>query len=169
MPSVKCRASPEGTTTERSVYPLQGVQTAGCASGGADCRLRGLKKSFEERRVRVFKSSLLIPSRREQYMWRVSDKYSEKPFSQLKQAELHGIFGKRSAAEYTKKGLEQMRVPQGTHISPICLRLNAGQVPKGPRLKGVYTPFRGCRLQAASICGKQSAASIRDEADLKIF
>ena len=89
--------------------------------------------------------------RREQYMWRVSDKYTKKPFSQLKQAELHGIFGKRSAAEYTKKGLEQMRVPQGTHISPRCLRLNAGQVPKGPRLKGVYTPFRGCRLQAAGV------------------
>ena len=30
MTPVKCRASPEGTTTERSVYPLQGVQTAGC-------------------------------------------------------------------------------------------------------------------------------------------
>ena len=27
MTLVKCRASPEGTTTERSVYPLQGVQT----------------------------------------------------------------------------------------------------------------------------------------------
>ena len=57
--------------------------------------------------------------RREQYMWRVSDKYTKKPFSQLKQAELHSICGKQSAAEYTKKGLEQLCVPQGTHISPI--------------------------------------------------
>ena len=57
------------------------------------------------------KASPFAMPRREQYMWRVSDKYTKKPFSQLKQAELHGIFGKRSAAEYTKKGLEQMRVP----------------------------------------------------------
>ena len=39
--------------------------------------------------------------RREQYMWPSGQIYEE-AVSQLKLAELHGIFGKRSASEYTQ-------------------------------------------------------------------
>ena len=44
--------------------------------------------------------------RREQYMrQRSAAEYTQKPFLQLKQAELHSICGKRSAAEYTQSGI----------------------------------------------------------------
>ena len=58
MTLVKCRASPEGTTTERSVYPLQGVQTQSA----------GVKEVFRRKTCEGIQKLLLIPSRREQYM-----------------------------------------------------------------------------------------------------
>ena len=72
----ECRralVSPNGETSSNPFlyYKVpKGPRLKGVYTPFRGCRLslRGLKMSFEERRARVFKSLLLIPSRREQYM-----------------------------------------------------------------------------------------------------
>ena len=69
MTLVKCRASPEGTTTERSVYPLQGVQTQSA----------GVKEVFLRKTCEGIQKFAFDTPEALQYMWSVSDKYSQKP------------------------------------------------------------------------------------------
>ena len=80
-------------------------------------------------------------------MWRASDKYTKKPFSQLKQTEFYGICGKRSAAEYTQS--EIMLANWQALLRSICGR--QAKYTKKPFSQLKQTEFHG-------IFGKRSAA-----------
>ena len=122
MTLVKCRASPEGTTTERSVYPLQGVQTQSA----------GVKKVFRRKTCEGIQKLLLIPSRREQYMWSVSDKYTQKSSAQTcLQLQRLRIYVTRSCSTCT------------SHMTLVKCRAS----PEGTTTeRSVYPLQGGCRL-----------------------
>ena len=81
-------------------------------------------------------------------MWRVSDKYTQKPFSQLKRAEFQGICGKRSAAEYTKS---ENHVGKLTGDAAQYMWRVSDKYTKKPFSQLKQTEFYG-------ICGKRSAS-----------